>query len=191
MKFLFAFALALSILGNAQERQEVHITKHVFTVGYQPAFQFTDDIPRLGGAVHGLNFGYLYENNFTRFSDDVNWAWGARYATLGRSDDSSAHRIIHNLSVPFQVDVRLIPGYNVFVFGGLNSFIRLDEIFTGPSDHSIRREEASNYFDLIPYLGFLYKSDKFRWGLQAGRSYFPQPYGYFNEYYLFHVGYHL
>lgn len=188
---VFMIVLASNLWAIGQDRKELQLTKHILTIGYQPAFQFSEDNPRIGGAVHGLNIGYQYEENFTKYSDDVNWSVGFGYATLGRSGDSSAHRIIHNLSIPFQVDVRVVPGYKSFLFGGLHSFVRIREVITGPANHSIRREASSNYFDLIPYLGYMYKSDRFRFGLQAGRSLLPQTYGSFNEYYLFHFGYHL
>lgn len=191
-KWFYIFLLSsIAFFSNGQERREIHVTRHVLTIGYQPSFQFTDDDPRVGEALHGLNVGYLYENNFSKYTDAVNWGLGIRYASLGRSDDSAAHRILHTISIPFQVDVRIFEGYKGFIFGGLNSFFKVNEYFTGPEDDSIRREGPSYFYDMIPYLGFLYKSDRYRWGLQAGKGLIPQPYGNHHEYYLFHFGYHL
>lgn len=176
---------------NQQERVPVHITQLYVFGGYQPAFQFSDDDWRVGGTRHGFNVGVVYEENFSKYDDAFNWAVGVRYSMLGRRGDSMDSRTMHNLNIPVDFNVRILKGYGGHIMGGLDVQLTLVEIINGPADSPIREEGRSNGIDVIPYLGFVYKAESYRLSIQAGRGILPQPYDYFNEYYLFGFGYHL
>ncbi len=188
---LFIGFLAVSALAQEDERQEVHITQLYLSAGYQSAFQFSDDLPRIGGTRHGFNIGIVYEENFSKYSDGFNWAIGMRYSRLGRRGDSLDSRTLHCINVPVDFNVRILEDYGGFIMGGFDvQFVLFDRI-KGPQTSPLYDEGPSNLFDAIPYLGFVYKAKRYRLSLQAGKGILPQPYGYFNEYYLFNFGYHL
>ena len=106
---------------------------------------------------------------------------GIEYFQNGLKYTGDSKRVLHTLSVPVGLKVKLGP---VFALGGVAANFKVAEKFhLGDNDYTLSDDEMSKWFDIPVFLGagikvlFISVEARYHWGLIEARN------GYYNRYF--------
>lgn len=135
-------------------------------------------IPDTVNSLNNFYIGVFREKKIVPF---LHLGTGIEYFQNGLESPGNSRRVLHTLSVPVDLKLKLGPAY---ALGGIAANIKVAEKFyLGDSSYSTGDDKKSNWFDAPVFLGaglkilFLTVEGRYHWGLLEARD------GYYNRYF--------
>lgn len=182
MMFLVAALLmgALSLYGQDKGKGSQKVGG--IRAGFQAATMVMDgNKPDTAHSLNSFYVGFFRDNKIIPL---LHFGTGIEYFQNGISYTDNSDRVLHTISVPLDLKVKLGP---VFALGGIAANFKVSEkVKIGGESINPLEGDKSNWFDLPVFLGaglklaFVTIEARYHWGLVEARN------GYYNQY--FQVG---
>jgi len=176
MKKTFLFILLFCFLGtvvlNAQDKEKNKRKVGSIRVGYHSASQVLDGEKPDGSDSH--NSFYLGFSRDTKIIPVLWFGSGVEYFQNGVNYSDDTKRLMHTISVPIDLKVKLGPVYALTGFAA--NFVVSEKLKTESSSSTLPEGEKSNWFDAPFFLGagikiaFVSVEARYHWGTIEARN---------------------
>lgn len=182
MRYLTLLLLCvLALESNTLHAQEKDSKKNKIGIrgGWQLASMAIDgEKPDTTQYLNGFYIGLFRDN---KIASILLFGTGLEYFQNGLKYSSNTKRVVHTISVPLDLKVKLGP---VFVLGGIAANFKVSEkIIIGDVKYDPPEANKTNWFDAAAFLGagikiaFLSIEGRYHWGLIEARN------GFYNRYF--------